>query len=594
MSWRSVLRDRFLLFPLLTPAVLLAAGNDGFGFDGPGLVDSFIYLGNFWHYLEHLPRFDNDYKISRLPWVLPGFAAHALGGEIAGAFVLDYLTMAAGAVALYLLVRDAVNDRAAAAVIAVAWACCTPGHGVGGWNYHMLATGAYYLAACWFVLRAARGPSRRHAAFLAGVLLACAVHTHLFLVAYFPLVALLYWSALPPARGRSLAQAVRHLILLVIGALAVTALLMAVNGVTGGKWVFFENQINFTLREWGSDAYPLWVGDPLLWIPTAMHLVIPVLFMTAGLGHLGRSTAQPSSRLRVSFVVQAWAAFAILCFFQFVRRVPMLDHYYFAFVAYFCAFPCAAAALAGHEAIDGRRDRLLLVAIAALIMIGSLLLLPTVLPSVLGAWAAIGPARLPQVALPLIVGTLGIVVMIGLSGPGRLVAFALWFSVVNVLIAPEPTDYGIGTPGSQRQMVVLFREADRFTADLDPTLSGIKYWFVDESVLTPHGAVPLNYAFDSFVATRGWMANLFGGESPLLPVERLTVEHLETTACLGLLSSEARHDELTRGLSRHFEQLGRPLGVVASRLFARDSISFALTVFKPLSATETLPPCWPI
>jgi hypothetical protein len=80
----------------------------------------------------------------------------------------------------------------------------------------------------------------------------------------------------------------------------------------------------------------------------------------------------------------------------------------------------------------------------------------------------------------------------------------------------------------------------------------------------------------------------------LLPVERLTVEHLETTACLGLLSSEARHDELTRGLSRHFEQLGRPLGVVASRLFARDSISFALTVFKPLSATETLPPCWPI
>ena len=199
-TWRSVVRNRFLLFPLLTPAVLLTAGNDGFGFDAPGFVDPFAYLGNFWHYAEHLPRFDGDYRISRLPWVLPGFAAHAVGGEIVGAYILNYLTMAAAAVALYLLVRDAINDRETASVVAVAWACCTPSHGVGGWNYHVLAAGAYYLAACWLVLRAARGPSSQRAAFLAGVLLACAVHTHLFLVAYFPLVALLYWSALPPAQ----------------------------------------------------------------------------------------------------------------------------------------------------------------------------------------------------------------------------------------------------------------------------------------------------------------------------------------------------------------------------------------------------------
>lgn len=594
VAWRFVVRDRFLLFPLVTPAVLLAAGNDGFGFDAPGFLDPFFYLGHFWHYAEHLPQFDNDYKISRLPWVLPGFAAHALGGEIVGAYVLNYLTMAAGAVALYLLVRDAVSDRATAATIAVAWACCTPGHGVGGWNYHMLATGAYYLAACWFVLRAARGPSPRHAAFLSGVFLACAVHTHVFLVAFFPLVALLYWSAIPPAEGSSLDKRVRHAVLLVIGALSVTAALMAVNGVTGGEWLFFENQINFTLREWRGGPYPLWVSDPLTWMPIAMHLVIPVLFMVAGLARLSRSRGQASSRLRIFFIVQAWAAFGILCFFQFVRRVPMLDNNYFAFAAYFLAFPCAGVALAGDDTIEGRRGRPLLVAIAAFIVIGSLLLLPTVLPRVLAAWDATGPARLPPVGPPLILGTLGILVMTGLSGPARLVAFALWFSLVNVWIAPEPGDYGIGTPGSQQDMVVLFREADRFTSDLDPTLSGIKYWFVDESVPTPYGAIRLNFAFDSFAATRNWMASLFGGESPLLPAERLTVEHLDAAACLGLLSSVARHDELSKGLLLHFEKLGRPLGVVASRLFARDSISFEMTVFKPLSATETLPPCWPI
>jgi hypothetical protein len=590
------MRDRFLLFPLLTPAVLLAAGNDGFGFDAPGFVDPFAYLGNFWHYAEHLPRFDNDYKISRLPWVLSGFAAHALGGEIVGAYILNYLTLAASAVALYLLVRDALNDRATASVIAVAWACCTQVHGVGGWNYHVLAAGAYYLAACWLVLRAASGTSPQRAAFLAGVFLACAVHTHVFLVAFFPLVALLYWFALPTAQVRPLEQSLRHAALLVIGALAVTGALMVVNGVTGGEWLFFENQITYTVREAQASINPWWISDPLKWMPTATYLVIPALFLMVGLSQLRGMPSQPRSRLKISLVAQAWGAFAVLCFFQFARRLPMLDHDYFAFVLYLPAFPCAAAALAGRESIEGRRTSLTTVAIAALVMIGSLMfLLPTALPRVLGAASiAIGLAQLPQVALPLIIGALGTLVMMFLSGPARLVVFALWFSVVNAWIAPLRTDYGIGTPGSKQPMAVLFREVDRFTADLDPTLSGIKYWWVDELVPTPHGDIQLNYAFDSFVATRGWMASLFGGESPLLPVNRLTVEHLGATTCLGLLSSTARHEELRKALSFRFETLGHPLGVVASRMFQRDSMSFELTVFKPLSATETLPQCWPI
>jgi hypothetical protein len=587
-------RDRFLLFPLLTPAVLLAAGNDGFGFDAPGYVDPFAYLGNFWHYAEHLPRFDNDYKISRLPWVLSGFVAHALGGEIAGAYILNYLTLAASAVALYLLVRDALNDRATASVVAVAWACCTQVHGVGGWNYHVLAAGAYYLTACWLVLRAASGPSPQRAAFLAGVFLACAVHTHVFLVAFFPLVALLYWFALPTTQVRPLERSLRHAVLLVIGALAVTGALMVVNGVTGGEWLFFENQITYTVRE-AQAVNPWWISDPLKWMPTATYLVIPMLFMMVGLSQLG-GAGQPRSRLKISFIAQAWGAFAVLCFFQFARRLPMLDHDYFAFVMYLPAFPCAAAALASEESIEGRRNGLTTVAIAALVMIGSLMfLLPTALPRVLGAAStAIGLGQLPQVALPLAIGVLGTLVMMFLRGPARLVVFALWFSVVNAWIAPLRTDYGIGTPGSKQPMVVLFREVDRFTADLDPTLSGIKYWWIDESVPTPHGDIQLNYAFDSFAATRGWMASLFGGESPLLPVDRLTVEHLGATTCLGVLSSTARHEELSKELSLHFKKLGHPLGVVASRMFQRDSMSFELTVFKPLSATETLPQCWPI
>jgi hypothetical protein len=71
--------DRWLFLPLLIPAVLILAGHSSFGFDPPGFLDSFVYVGYFWHYPEHLWVFDDNsnYKISRLPWILPGYVLHA-------------------------------------------------------------------------------------------------------------------------------------------------------------------------------------------------------------------------------------------------------------------------------------------------------------------------------------------------------------------------------------------------------------------------------------------------------------------------------------------------------------------------------------
>ena len=122
--------DWLVLYPLLCPAVLVMADNDGFGFDPPGWLDSFMYLGYFWHYPEHLWLFDgnSNYKISRLPWLLPGVAAHSMLAPVAAARVLAYGTLASAAVALYLHVRDAMQDRHAAAFVGVLLACCTGMH----------------------------------------------------------------------------------------------------------------------------------------------------------------------------------------------------------------------------------------------------------------------------------------------------------------------------------------------------------------------------------------------------------------------------------------------------------------------------------
>jgi hypothetical protein len=571
------------------------SGNEDFGFDPPGLIDPFFYLGNFWHYAEHLPRFDGDYKISRLPWVLPGFVAQALGGTIVGTYVLDYLAMAGGGVTLYLLIRDAAGDRTTAAVVATAWACYTWGHGVGGWNYHLLATGAYYLAACWLMLRAAKGPAPGGPALLAGAFFAAAVHTHLFMVVFTPLLALLYWAALPPALERRFVRSGRHAALFGVGALTLTMLLMALNGGTGGHWLFFRNQIHYTLRL-AQSGNSWWAGDPLVWVPAATYLVIPVLFTVTGLTLLGRRVSLVAPRLTLSLVAQAWVAFAILCSFQFGGRQTILDSGYGAFVANFHAFPCVAAALTPWGRADARVDSFRTAAVSAIVMLGTLLLLlPTPLPGLLrDAFAALGLVGLPPAGPPLVMGILGAAAMLMFRGSARLLTFALWFTVVNAWIAPDPFAYGIGTPGSRQQMVALFRDADRFTAELDPTLVGIKYWFREEETAISAGRVQLNDVFDSFVSTRGWMANLLAERSPGLPIDLLTAEHLDAATCIGVLSSTASQDRLKEELSAHFERLGRPLGQVASRRFERPQVSFALTVFKSLSKVETLPPCYSI
>jgi hypothetical protein len=229
-------------------------------------------------------------------------------------------------------------------------------------------------------------------------------------------------------------------------------------------------------------------------------------------------------------------------------------------------------------------------------MLGTLLLLlPTPLPGLLrDAFAALGLVGLPPAGPPLVMGILGAAAMLMFRGSARLLTFALWFTVVNAWIAPDPFAYGIGTPGSRQQMVALFRDADRFTAELDPTLVGIKYWFREEETAISAGRVQLNDVFDSFVSTRGWMANLLAERSPGLPIDLLTAEHLDAATCIGVLSSTASQDRLKEELSAHFERLGRPLGQVASRRFERPQVSFALTVFKSLSKVETLPPCYSI
>jgi hypothetical protein len=586
--------DRFLLFPLLAPVVLLAAGNDAFGFDPPGYLDSFIYVGYFWHYPEHLWVFDdnNNYKISRLPWILPGYVLHTLAGPLVASYLLAYFTLTLGAVALYLLVKDCLNDRGSAAIVSVAWACCTWVHGNGGWNYQVLIAIDYYLMACWLVVRAARARSSS-LVLMAGALFAAAVHTHLFLVVFAPLVAVLYVVALPADDPRKLGRSLQAAGAVVVGGLALTVALAGINRATGGTWLFFMAQFDQAMRVTNPD-YDHWWKGALQWLPAARYLVIPVALMCAGLVVPFRRRHEEDRRMAIAFVVLAWAAFGIMCYFQLAGRLTTLDYSYVAFAVYPHAFACLGAVLS--DARRGATDALVHAGIVTAVVLGTLLfLLPTPLPDVMNSmFQASALAHLWPIVTPLAVCLLGVTAMLLLRGTGRVILFAVWFSAVNAWLAPARSSYGIGTPGYQQSMLKMFYEADRLTTEIDPTLIGIKYWMSNDVLAMPTGDLPLRSVFDSFLATRAWFTNLLARKSPSPPIEQLTLADLERGACIGVLSSVDRQVELQRAMEAHFASLDRPLRAVTVRRFEDDGLSFALAVLKPAaSPDEGSAPCVP-
>jgi hypothetical protein len=406
---------------------------------------------------------------------------------------------------------------------------------------------------------------------------------------------LVYVAALRTRGGLSLLRVGRDLLFGVSGGLLLTTALAVVNAATGGEWLFFLPQIRYTiwLGEPGNNSW--WIADASRWLSSARYLVVPVLVLLVPLLLLLRRSSARSA-LAVAFVGQAWAAFALLCYFQFVRHQTVLDHSYQAFVVYVPAFLSAGVALAHPSPSAPPRSRPVIIAIATALMLGMLLLLMPALPRRLDQ--LVFPealARVGTVFPPLAIGLVGVAVTALTNGAARVLTFAVWFSIVNAWVAPDPSSYGVATNGINRQMLALIVDADRFTTALDPSLRGIKYWFSSEELATPTGTVRLWRVFDSFVSTRGWLGNLVGLQSPGAPIEQLTVENLNEGPCFGVLTSVGAHESFLREVEGHFAALNQPLTRVAARRFEQPLMSFALTVYRPGTATLRTgtgrPPC---
>ena len=583
-------RDWGALAPLLATTALFAAGNHNFGFDPPGWLDPFLYVGYFWHYPEHLPLFDGYYKVSRLPWVLPGFVVHSLFDPIAASYVLMWIVLASGGAIAYFLTKDALEDRYVATVASVMYVSFTGSHGIGGWNYHVLAAANYYLLACWLVIRSgyASVPGRWSVA--AGIAFAATVHTHLFFVLFAPLLGLLYVASRGTWQWKRLAADTG---LLIAGGTGQTVLLMIIHRATGGAWLFFMPQVEYTLAM-SQGANP-WFVSSHAWLPGATYLALPMLALIAAAVGSAFVPAGRTRRVAAAFAIQAWGVFAIYAVYQFFREQSVLHPGYMAFGLSCLTAPSLAVLLVTKRRTDDRVGDIL-AAVSALLIVGTLLAGgPAVMVPVLRrVQMALGWSE-EAFATAGLFGAALLAPVVLTPARWRLLTGALWFAVMNAMLTTGPSNYGIGSPGIQRTMLGLFRETDQMTTRLDPSLMGIKYWFVDEVVQTPQGAVDLAHVFYSYVSTRGFSGNLLNGQMTAVPLEQLHPVHMQGAVCVGLLSSPERHEETRSAFVNAATSAGIPMTAVLERQpYTGDGLAYALSVYRVLADPPgNRPPCQP-
>ena len=259
------------LFLAALPLILLLV-NDSWSWDSTKVFDNHAYVGFFKHYLEFSYPYTENYKSSRLPFILPGvFLYRVLPDELAHQALL-LLFLIGQSFFTFLWTRRHFGAHAAFAVSA-AQAVFTNSHHDP--SYHNLAACTYLIASLWLLDAPGRWPF-----WLRGVVSAaaftCAVFTNSITVALTPLFGLCLLYALPrPWRWYSLPL---QGLCVLVGAALITSALGGINVLLGGPFLFFlelfdatRNVVDGKLARWGQVGLEqfkeLW-RHPLLLLPS--------------------------------------------------------------------------------------------------------------------------------------------------------------------------------------------------------------------------------------------------------------------------------------------------------------------------------------
>ena len=268
------------------PLIMLAA-NDEWIFDSTHFFDTNVYVGFFRHYLEFKMPFVANYKSSRLPFVLPGVLAYHLFSPVVAHHVLFLAFRSAETVLLFAMVKRHYGARTAFVTTAVSAVFTVP-HPLT--SYHVQTTSTYLIAA----LASIDLPRRRPLpirALGAGFFFALGTTTDTVLIALIPMLGLYALTAEPrPYRVGRLALIALSLAGGAVGALALTGL---VNVALGGPFLFFLDQLHYSLHVAKGQAISLVpLADFVRHLSEFPWLVLPLVASAGALGVLVGAVAR--------------------------------------------------------------------------------------------------------------------------------------------------------------------------------------------------------------------------------------------------------------------------------------------------------------
>jgi hypothetical protein len=232
------------------PLVLLAL-NDEWIWDSTSFFDNHVYVGFFRHYLEFNYPYVENYKQSRLPFLLPGVLLYRLLPDGVAHHALFLLFLFGEAALTFIWARRRFGDHAGFAVAAAragfTWAHTGP-------SYHNQPASMYFMAALCLLDAPARLPSWARA-MLAGAAFGCAVTTNSITAGLTPVFGLYALMATP--RPWTVKSVGRNALASVAGAALAMAALGAINAALGGPFLFFIEQVTASVLLVQKQSLPL-------------------------------------------------------------------------------------------------------------------------------------------------------------------------------------------------------------------------------------------------------------------------------------------------------------------------------------------------
>jgi hypothetical protein len=334
-----------------------------------GTIDPWLYTALWTNFDQIYESFSRTYYISRVPWIVPGYALNGIFEARTASLVLHAAFFLGGGVLFYVLCRRWLGV-VAAAIGYVALIGSQMYFNAHRWDYQEGGVLTYMIGAYAFSLVRTQSPLLRAASLaLGGAFAAAMVTTRVIDVVFLLGLPLLYVavSADQPWAAR-LRQFARDVAAFAAGA---TGLLVACGLFArshGEEFLFFMPQVRVVRTT--SGAYNQIPVD--VWLPLSPHVWVPlfVILFAAAVLAVGPKVDRVARRVLVAATVWLTLEYGAFAAWQFLS-----DGWLFNLTYYFSSFlvptllclTAAAAVLIGGRQVLSRRS--ILVALACVVAV---------------------------------------------------------------------------------------------------------------------------------------------------------------------------------------------------------------------------------